>query len=164
MMKRHKMPGSCSGFTLVEVMLVVSVVGLLAVLAIPAVMKARRQARDGAFVSDLRTCSAVFEQYAVEKGDFPPDAAPGTVPSGIGNDLPKRFDFSAKTPIGGRWDWDRAPNRTTKFRNCYAGLSVSKPQRTSAQMREIDRRIDDGNLYTGTFQGWSNGYIHILEP
>jgi hypothetical protein len=31
-------------------------------------------------------------------------------------------------------------------------------------MREIDQRIDDGDLSTGNFRARSQGYIYILEP
>ena len=154
----------CSGFTLLELMIVVTIIGLLAVMAIPAVWKARRRSQNTAFVNDLRILSgSVFEEYAIFKGDYPPEAAPGVVPAGIDEYLNPRVDWAEGPPIGGLWDWDRAPTRDQPLHGCYAGLSVHLPSRTSSQMRDIDARIDDGNLNTGNFRRKFNGYIYILE-
>ena len=38
------------------------------------------------------------------------------------------------------------------------------PTASVAQMTEIDRRIDDGDLSTGNFRARSQGYIWILQP
>jgi len=152
------------GFTLVEIMLVVSIIGLLAILAIPAVRKARMRAQDSAFVNDIRSvANNAFEQYAIEKGDYPPDAAPGVMPPEIVTYLPKRFVWTAKTPIGGQWDWDRAAGRGDTIHGVYAGLSVYQPSRTTPQMRDVDQLMDDGSLLTGRFRSRTDGYIYVLE-
>jgi len=145
-------------------MLIVSIIGLLAILAIPAFSRQRMQAQNAAFVNDLRILTDVLEQVALTEGDYPPNAAVSTIPDGVAPYLHRSFDWSAKTPIGGYWDWDRAPDRTTKLFNVYAGVSVVGPARTSAQMRDIDRRVDDGNIYTGTFRARPGGYMYILDP
>ena len=153
-----------AGFTIIELMIVVSIIGLLAVLAIPAMRKAHRRAQNSAFSNDMRSvANNAFEQYAIEKGDYPPDSPPGVVPPEIVPYLPKRFVWTAKTPIGGQWDWDRAPGRGETIHNVYAGLSVYKPSRTTPQMRELDTLMDDGNLLTGRFRSRTDGYIYILE-
>jgi prepilin-type N-terminal cleavage/methylation domain-containing protein len=153
-----------SAFTILELMIVVSVIGLLAVLAIPAAWRARMRAQNSAFINDLRVVTdAAFEQYAITYGNYPPNAGPGAEPDGIRDLLPRSFSWTGKNSIGGLWDWDRAPTRADKLYGCYAGLSVFEPARTSAQMREIDRAIDDGNLETGKFRSRADGYIYILE-
>ena len=151
------------GLTLIELMLVVSIIGLLAVLAIPAFMKARMRAKTSGFVNDLRSLYGAFQQYALENGDFPPDVPPGVMPVGMAEYLPRRLDWTAETRIGGHWDWDRAELRGTALHRCYAGVSVWNPGRTTKQMELIDEKIDDGNLVTGGFYARSNGYIYVLE-
>jgi hypothetical protein len=42
-------------------------------------------------------------------------------------------------------------------------VSVYQPDRTTAEMADIDKIIDDGNLSTGVFRQRSNGYIFILQ-
>jgi len=154
----------CSGFTIVEIMIVVTIIGILAVIAIPYVREARKQAQNTSFLNDLRLISSgTFEYYATEKGDFPRDVPPGVEPAEIGEFLPKRFIWSERTDIGGYWDWDRAPNHGSKVHGGYAGISVHQPERTTEDMIKIDAKLDDGNLETGVFRRKTDGYIYILE-
>ena len=143
------------GFTLVEIMIVVVIIGLLAALAMPAFNRVRKQARIGAFVNDLRIGRAGFEAYALEKGRWPPDGSSG-MPAEI-NGYISLAKFNGPTPLGGNWDWD-----FNQF-GFAAGLSVYTPTADVATMRIVDQRIDDGNLTTGLFRSRSQGYIYILE-
>jgi len=153
-----------AGFSLVEIMIVVSIIGLLAVIALPYARKARQESGNASFLNDLRLISSgAFEYYATDKGDYPPDAPPGVEPAGIHDYLPKRFDWTADTAIGGRWDWDRAVDRNSKLHGCYAGISIAEPDRTTVDMKKIDAKLDDGNLETGVFRRKPGGYIYILE-
>jgi prepilin-type N-terminal cleavage/methylation domain-containing protein len=152
------------GFTLLEIMVAVSIIGLLAVMALPHVRKAWWRAREGSFINDLRIVAyGAIEQYAIAHGSYPVDAPVGVIPPGVEDYLGGRVDWSEETPIGGRWDWDRAPSQGEKINGCYAGLSVVGPQRTSAQMRDVDARIDDGDLSAGRFRATASGYICVVE-
>jgi len=151
--------------TIIEIMIVVTIIGILGIIAIPHVIDARRRSRDSRFLSTLRQITGnASDFYGFEFGDFPPDAAPGVAPPLIKPYLPDRFVWENNTSIGGNWDWDRAASRSEKIHGIYAGLSIHQPARTRAQMEEIDLKIDDGDLDTGVFRGHSNGFIFILEP
>jgi type IV pilus assembly protein PilA len=161
---RESRASSRQGFSIVELMIVVTIIGILAILAIPAVRRARTRSQNASFVNDLRVLSGqVFEYYALNHGDFPPDVGPGVEPSGAGQYMPKRFEWSEPTDIGGLWDWDRAATRGDKLHGCYAGISVYKPERTTAEMQTIDGMMDDGNLLTGSFRRRTDGYIYVLQ-
>jgi type IV pilus assembly protein PilA len=56
------------GFTLVEIMIVVVIIGLLASMAIPAFQKVRTNSQDKAVLNNARQLSAAADQYYLENG------------------------------------------------------------------------------------------------
>ncbi|WP_267909451.1 type II secretion system protein [Pelagicoccus mobilis] len=67
------------GFTLVELMIVVVLVGLLASIAIPTISKVRENALKSRLAHDFKTFRTAFEQYALENGDWPRECESGCV-------------------------------------------------------------------------------------
>ena len=64
-MKKNK---SSQGFTLVEIMIVVVIIGLLAAMAIPAFQKVRTSSQDKAVLNNARQLAAAADQYFLENG------------------------------------------------------------------------------------------------
>ena len=62
-MKRTK---KNQGFTLVEIMIVVAIIGLLAAIAVPNFVQARNSARSNTCINNLRLIDSAKEQYAIE--------------------------------------------------------------------------------------------------
>ncbi len=62
---------SRAGFTLVEIMIVVAIIGLLAAIAIPNFVRARKQSQRSICINNLRMIDAAKQQWATEnkKGD-----------------------------------------------------------------------------------------------
>jgi len=55
-------------FTLIEIMIVVVIIGLLAVMAIPAFNKVRADARSKTILNNLRQVASAGQQYMLDKG------------------------------------------------------------------------------------------------
>lgn len=153
---RGRPEGASSGFTLVEIMTVVVIIGLLCAVAIPAISRLKRNAQSNRFISDLRAFSQAFETYSVRTGQWPPDGTPAVVPTGMSGEF-RNAAWIANSSIGGQWDWDYKQFGFT------AGISIYQPTVPVTQMQEIDKKIDDGNLNTGHFRARTSGYIYILQ-
>jgi len=57
---------SKSGFTLVEIMIVVAIIGLLAAIAIPNFVKARSTSQQSACINNLRQYDGAVQEWALE--------------------------------------------------------------------------------------------------
>jgi prepilin-type N-terminal cleavage/methylation domain-containing protein len=64
----NKIRNDRSAFTLVEIMIVVAIIGLLAALAVPGFVKARKQSQGRRTLNDCRQQDAAIDQWALETG------------------------------------------------------------------------------------------------
>ena len=54
------------GFTLVEIMIVVAIIALLAAIAVPGFLRARKRSQASKILNDLRMIDSAVDQYAIE--------------------------------------------------------------------------------------------------
>lgn len=136
---------STQGFTLVEIMIVVVIIGLLAALAIPAFQRVQQASQNTRIVNDYRIFAQAFEIYNTQNGSWPSNVGAGVIPPGMSGDF-KADVWQKPTAIGGHWNWDNGLSGIT------AGISISGFTCTDAQLIAIDAKLDDGDLSTGYFQ------------
>jgi type II secretory pathway pseudopilin PulG len=148
--------------TLVEMVLVITIIGLLAALLLPAFAQAMRSRQTAECARKLRIAVDAFELYAAESGSYPPDQ---TVPGELSVPAMEDYYFpyfkinwwGDSTELGGRWDWDAG------YHGFNFSVSIWSPAAPAEQMLELDRLVDDGNLNTGNFRQVDSQYHYIIE-
>jgi prepilin-type N-terminal cleavage/methylation domain-containing protein len=82
-MKTSRKKVGLGGFTLVEIMIVIAIIGLLCAIAIPNYVRARANAQASACINNLRELSNAADQFALEHGkttgdqfSYPDDITP----------------------------------------------------------------------------------------
>jgi general secretion pathway protein G len=76
------------GFTLIELMIVMIIIGVLAAIAVPAYVQSVRHAREAVLKEDLHTIRAAIDSYTVDKGKAP-QALNDLVDAGYLKSMPK---------------------------------------------------------------------------
>lgn len=71
-MKRRCSISGTRGFTLLELIIVVAMIGILATIAIPALRNSPRRAQEAVLKTNLRTLRDVINQHYGDKGHYPP--------------------------------------------------------------------------------------------
>jgi prepilin-type N-terminal cleavage/methylation domain-containing protein len=102
---RHKQ--SCSdraAFTLVEIAVVATIIGILAAIAVPAFRRVKDRAIISTLENDLRIFSQEFIQYELNFGTYPQtQITPGLYPNGMEDRISKAW--ALPSVIGGTYRW-----------------------------------------------------------
>jgi len=124
------------GFTLVELLVVIAVIGVIAAMLLPNAFKSVEKAKVAKLESDMATLKTAALIYYSDTGRFPPDKA---FSNGVGEDPgfmtnvahdpnwdgPYLEQWQENTPFGGKYTWAYAcsPQFAAKYPGAYAGYS-----------------------------------------
>lgn len=134
-----------SGFTLVEIMVVVVIIGLVAAIAIPAFVRAREASQNARLASDMRVYVGAVETFTLATGLYPEDSTSGGVPDGMEPYL-KSDSWNKGPSIGGVWDVENGSYGIVSAIGVH-GFTVSLDQLT-----KFDEKYDDGDLSSGNYR------------
>lgn len=159
---------STAGFSLIELMVAVTILSLIFLVAVPTYQRLQRKARTAAVVSDLRVFSAALQAHAHDTGSWPLETAAGVVPTALTSDEFKPENWTRRTPIGGQFDWENNQLHIgVKYRAAIAitGTGDAPLVIDYQQLLDIDRAMDDGDLYAGSFRlGFGDCGLFVIEP
>ena len=141
------------GFTLIEMMITVALIGIIAAVALPSYERYQRKAEISGAAAQLVAMADRISEYRVKYGRYPNDSHIVPPP---GVDMPAYW--SQTTPLGGSWNWE-GPNNYA-----YAGISIYQHTASLAELEILDAMLDDGNMRTGLFRWGSNSRpVYIIE-
>lgn len=144
-MKRYRIH---RGFTLVEILIVVIIVGVLGGIVVPQFSNAGTESSEACFVANLRAFVKAARVFRIRTGSYPEDSSSGVCPSGL-EDYVSLAQWEGGTPLGGVWDAELNSFGYTSSIGVHFRNDVGKDD---LYMTEVDSLFDDGNLSTGGFR------------
>jgi prepilin-type N-terminal cleavage/methylation domain-containing protein len=149
------------GFTLIEILIVVIILGVLAAIVIPQFVGVTGDVERGTFVADVRILANAAERYRLDTGEYLEDSASGVCPAGL-EDYIQEEKWESGTPIGGVWDAELDSFGIKSALGVH--FNGEGETRDDAYMLLIDDAFDNGDLATGVFRKIADDrYYFILE-
>ena len=109
------------GFTFVEIMISMTIVGLLSAIAVPKYIDLKRKANTTKVIGDFQTVRVAVMSFYADSSYFPAEAAAGTVPQNLTNYLPMNFKFVKE---GWTLDYERWESGGVGSTDVIVGVTV----------------------------------------
>ena len=97
-MQRYRSPVRLSGFTLVEILIVMAIIGMLAVMVAPNLFRQREGALRDAALSQISALETALDAYRLDVGEYP-DSLDGLMENDSGRAARPACRISRSSPI-----------------------------------------------------------------
>lgn len=133
-----------AGFSIIELMVVVTTIGLLALMGLPGIRSASERAEATATANNLRIYTEAVEFYATAEGGYPDFMTYTSMPADIQDYLPQIWK-------DGSYSWLYVSSAD------YTYVYLYNLNYTAEQAARVDSILDDGNIATGDVRVAYNG-------
>ena len=130
--------GLTRGFTMIEMLIVVALVGIVATMAIPSFRHATMKAKESVLKEDLWTLRTVIDHYRTDKGRYPP-----TLDDVVSSGYLRRIPTDPMTGSADRWIVSYEP----LAEDAPKGPDTEEPGVTDVQSGSDDQALD-GTYYS----------------
>jgi len=137
-----------SGFTLVEILIVVVILGILAAIVIPQFTNASTEAKTNSLMSNLQSIRSQIELYKVQHNDNLPGVAKGTHTAGLGF----ASSLTAKSDIYGESGSTYGPYLQQIPKNPFNDEKTVRIDGANAGVNTHGWRFDTVDPNSGAFQ------------
>ena len=136
------------GWTMIELLMVLVIMGILVNIAVPALRLIRRRAEAAHVIGDIRVIQLAAQSHHADRGTFPDTEEFGVVPLTIVPMLPEGFDFQYGE-MRYRWHRYALPDGLPAFPGQTVLLAV-EVQTPSAEMATTIRSLYKGRITFGS--------------
>jgi prepilin-type N-terminal cleavage/methylation domain-containing protein len=148
---------SARGFSMIETLITMSIIGILVNIAVPIYTEARLQAQVASITGDFRAVRMAVSDYYLAHQEWPPDADPGERPPELAEHLGDQIDWASPHT----YDYDLFADSDGNPTQPEAGVLVG------FSLRDADPRLVAliESLEPGVLtQTWGNGVTFVIQP
>jgi prepilin-type N-terminal cleavage/methylation domain-containing protein len=148
--------GRRRGFTFVELLVSMTIVGILATVAVPKYIDLKRRANTTKVIGDVETVRVAVMSFFADSAYFPEEAGPGAMPKNLQKYLPIGFQFTRPQWTLDYENWDVGA-QSFSIGNQLIGVSVTTqdPELGEATSRMLGNapQFSAGNSVTFLISG-----------